>query len=128
MLPDQSIITCNPGSVNRTYLPQVYCFTIFWLWVLMMNVIPETHWMRYLRYIYMTQSVKGPGWLNEKPSQSRGPGGSMKNPVSQGARLAKWVRSLHLPAHTSLSPIRRGFAPSFVNYQKRVHSTRSRKW
>jgi hypothetical protein len=34
------------------------------------------------------------------------------------ARVAKWVRSLDLSAHTSLSPIRRGFAPSFVNYKK----------
>ena len=35
-----------------------------------------------------------------------------------GARLAQWVRSLDLTAHTILSPIRRGFAPSFVNYKK----------
>jgi hypothetical protein len=35
-----------------------------------------------------------------------------------GARVAQWVRSLNLTAHTSLSPIRRGFAPSFVNYKK----------
>ena len=35
-----------------------------------------------------------------------------------GARVAQWVRSLDLTAHTSLSPIRRGFAPSFVNYKK----------
>ena len=35
-----------------------------------------------------------------------------------GARAAQWVRSLDLTAHTSLSPIRRGFAPSFVNYKK----------
>ena len=32
--------------------------------------------------------------------------------------MAQWVRSLDLTAHTSLSPIRRGFAPSFVNYKK----------
>jgi len=31
----------------------------------------------------------------------------------------------YLAPHTSLSPIRRGFAPGFVNYKK-VHSTR--KW
>jgi len=36
----------------------------------------------------------------------------------QGARVAQWVRSLNLTAHTSLSPIRRGFTPSFVNYKK----------
>jgi hypothetical protein len=30
--------------------------------------------------------------------------------------VAQW--SLDLTAHTSLSPIRRGFAPSFVNYKK----------
>jgi hypothetical protein len=36
-----------------------------------------------------------------------------------GARVAQWVRSLDLTAHTSLSPIRRGFAPGFVNYQKK---------
>jgi hypothetical protein len=36
----------------------------------------------------------------------------------QGARVAQWVRSLDLTAHTSLSPIRRGFAPSFVNTKK----------
>jgi hypothetical protein len=35
-----------------------------------------------------------------------------------GARVAQWVRSLDLTAHTSLSPIRRGFAPGFVNYKK----------
>ena len=35
-----------------------------------------------------------------------------------GARVAEWVRSLDLTAHTSLSPIRRGFVPSFVNYKK----------
>ena len=29
-----------------------------------------------------------------------------------------WVRSLDLTTHTSLSPIRRGFAPGFVNYKK----------
>ena len=33
-------------------------------------------------------------------------------------RLAQWVRSLDLTAHASLSPIRRGFAPSFVNCKK----------
>jgi hypothetical protein len=32
--------------------------------------------------------------------------------------MAQWVRSLDLTAHTSLSPIRHGFAPSFVNYKK----------
>jgi hypothetical protein len=35
-----------------------------------------------------------------------------------GARVAEWARSLDLTAHTSLSPIRRGFVPSFVNYKK----------
>ena len=33
-------------------------------------------------------------------------------------RVAQWVRSLDLTAHTIPSPIRRGFAPSFVNYKK----------
>ena len=32
--------------------------------------------------------------------------------------VAQWVRSLNLTAHTSLSPIRRGFAPSFLNDKK----------
>jgi hypothetical protein len=36
----------------------------------------------------------------------------------RGARVAQWVRSLDPTTHTSLSPIRRGFAPSFVNYKK----------
>ena len=36
-----------------------------------------------------------------------------------GVRVAQWVRSLNLTAHASLSTIRRGFAPSFVNYKKR---------
>ena len=31
---------------------------------------------------------------------------------------SQWVRSLDLTTHTSLSPIRRGLAPSFVNYKK----------
>ena len=34
------------------------------------------------------------------------------------ARVAQRVRSLDLTTHTSLSPIRRGFVPSFVNYKK----------
>jgi hypothetical protein len=34
------------------------------------------------------------------------------------ARVAQWVRSLDQTAHTSLSPIWRGFAPSFVNDKK----------
>jgi hypothetical protein len=33
-------------------------------------------------------------------------------------RVAQWVRSLDLTAHTIPSPIRCGFAPSFVNYKK----------
>ena len=33
-------------------------------------------------------------------------------------RVAQIVRSLDLTTHTSLSPIRRGFAPGFVNYKK----------
>jgi len=37
-----------------------------------------------------------------------------------GARVAQWVRSLDLTTHTSLSPIRRGFEPGFVNYKKRA--------
>ena len=35
-----------------------------------------------------------------------------------GARVDQGVMSLDLTTHTSLSPIRRGFAPSFVNYKK----------
>ena len=35
-----------------------------------------------------------------------------------GARVAQWVRSLDLTTHTRLSPIRRWFAPGFVNYKK----------
>ena len=35
-----------------------------------------------------------------------------------GALVDQWVRSLDLTTHTSLSPIRRGFAPGFVNYKK----------
>ena len=35
-----------------------------------------------------------------------------------GAHVAQWVRSLDLTTHTSLSPMRRGFEPSFVNYKK----------
>ena len=38
--------------------------------------------------------------------------------VFRGTRVAQWVRSLDLTTHTSLSPIRRGFAPGFVNYKK----------
>jgi hypothetical protein len=37
-------------------------------------------------------------------------------PSFSGARLVQWVRSWDLTAHTSLSPIRHGFAPNFVNY------------
>ena len=35
-----------------------------------------------------------------------------------GARVAQWDRLLDLTTRTSLSPIRRGFAPGFVNYKK----------
>jgi hypothetical protein len=35
-----------------------------------------------------------------------------------GAQVAQRVRSLDITAHTSLSPIRHGFAPRFVNYKK----------
>ena len=35
-------------------------------------------------------------------------------------RVAQRVKSLNLTAHRSLSPIRCGFAPSFVNYKKGV--------
>jgi hypothetical protein len=38
--------------------------------------------------------------------------------LPRGARVAEWVRSLDLTTHTSLSPIRRGFAPGFVNYKQ----------
>ena len=38
--------------------------------------------------------------------------------LKKGARVAQWVGSLDLTTHTSLLPIRRGFAPSFVNYKK----------
>jgi hypothetical protein len=41
-----------------------------------------------------TYITEGPGWLNE---------------------LGSWI---YLTTHTSLSPIRRGFAPGFVNYKK----------
>jgi hypothetical protein len=36
----------------------------------------------------------------------------------EGARVAQWIKSLDLTTHTSLSPIRRGFAPGFVNYKR----------
>ena len=40
-------------------------------------------------------------------------------PLLLGARVAQWVRYLdYLTTHTSLSPIRRGFTPVFVNYKK----------
>jgi hypothetical protein len=40
------------------------------------------------------------------------------NHILQGCRVAQWVRSLDLTTHASISPIRRGFAPGFVNYKK----------
>ena len=42
----------------------------------------------------------------------------MKKSKTIGDQVAQWVRSLDLTAHTSLSPIRRGFSPSFVHYKK----------
>ena len=36
----------------------------------------------------------------------------------EGARVAQWIKSLDLTTHTSLSPIRRGFVPGFVNYKR----------
>jgi len=38
--------------------------------------------------------------------------------LPRGARVAQWVRSLDLTTHTSLSPIRRGFASGFADYKK----------
>jgi hypothetical protein len=38
--------------------------------------------------------------------------------LSDSARVAQRVRSLNLTTPTNLSPIRRGFAPGFVNYKK----------
>ena len=38
--------------------------------------------------------------------------------MDTGAQVTQWVRSLDLTTHKSLSPIRRGFAPGFVNYKK----------
>jgi len=44
---------------------------------------------------------------------------SMYNQTSRRARVAQRVRYLdYLATHTSLSSIRRGFAPGFVNYKK----------
>jgi hypothetical protein len=43
-----------------------------------------------------------------------------------GAWVAQWVRSLDLTAHTSLSPIWRGFAPScpvIMFYSEKFHMT-----
>ena len=48
-------------------------------------------------------------WLGSPPSDSK---------TKEGARVAQSVRSLDLTAHTSQSPIRRGFTPGFVNYKK----------
>ena len=42
-----------------------------------------------------------------------------------GSRLAQRVRALNLTTNTSLSPIRRGFAPSFVNYKKGAINSQS---
>jgi hypothetical protein len=36
----------------------------------------------------------------------------------EGPRVTQRVRSLDLTTHASLSPIRRGFVPGFVNYKK----------
>jgi hypothetical protein len=67
----------------------------------------------FARYIY---TIWGPGWLNEL-GRCRGPG--WLNELGRcRARVAQWVRSLDLTTHTRLSLIRRGFAPSFVNYEK----------
>jgi hypothetical protein len=41
--------------------------------------------------------------------------------IDSGTRVAQWVRSLDLTTHTSLSPMRRGFAPSFVNSVTNLH-------
>jgi hypothetical protein len=40
------------------------------------------------------------------------------------ARVAQWIRQLYyLTTHISISQIRRGFSPCFVNYKKRCIST-----
>ena len=43
---------------------------------------------------------------------------SYKTLKCRGDRVAQRVRSLDLTTHTNLSPIRRGFAPGFVNDKK----------
>jgi hypothetical protein len=62
--------------------------------------------MTNLSFIWASNLDKGPGWLNE---------------------LGSWITE-QLILNSSLSPIRRGFAPSFVNYKKGCTRFRSRKW
>jgi len=64
--------------------------------------LPVTIYFNIFRRICLVQSMLGHHIIRRLP----------------GARVAQWVRSLDLTAHTSLSPIRRGFAPSFVSYKK----------
>ena len=56
-----------------------------------------------------------PPWYNWNIVES---GVNTINNIFGGARMAQWVRSLDLTSHTSLSPIQRWFALSFVNYKK----------
>jgi len=62
---------------------------------------------KYIKYIQKGVQNCQKYWIPQQTTQ-----------IALGARLAQWVRSLDLTAHTSISPIRRGFAPSFVNYKK----------
>jgi hypothetical protein len=57
--------------------------------------------------------VEGLYFLSRKISNR-----TQRAPKSLGVGEAQWARLLDLTAHTSLSPIRRGFAPSFVNSKK----------
>jgi hypothetical protein len=67
-------------------------------------------YQRVCNYINTTGATSGAGAAN--------PSGAPEH-IGVRARVAQWVRQLdYLTTHTSLSPIRRGFAPGFVNYKK----------
>ena len=94
----QWLLTMSITDPVILYCPCLWCCSVLWQWV---GFFECSESVQYFLFCLFT-AVLYCHWRS----------------YYKGARVAQWVRSLDLTAHTSLSPIRRGFGPSFVNYKK----------
>jgi len=77
------------------------------------NIKPKTIQLAFRVSAYPATLKSGSEWTKCLPTTA------MSNHYIARARVAQWVRLLdYITTHASLSPIRRGFAPGFVNYKK----------